>query len=82
MSAGGMAAFGALNELLVSMLWIAATLVIGLLGLWVSAWALRAGGWWLVRRRRARRVDAAVHAEAKRGIDELERYLGRRDAAA
>ncbi len=74
----GLSAWEQLYELLLSMLSAAAVAGAGLLCLGAAGYGLTAAASRLRRRRRARHADARLHAEAERGIEDLERYLGRR----
>ncbi|WP_129669066.1 hypothetical protein [Phytoactinopolyspora endophytica] len=76
----GTAAYAELSSTLVTLL--SATFVVGIALLLMSAvgHALRAVGLYLYRRHCERQAEACRHAEALRGISELEQYLGRRDA--
>lgn len=82
MTSTGLATFAQLNQILLSLLLVLVALSAALLCLCGAGFALRASGSLWVRRRRNRRADAAVHAEAVRGIADLERFLGHRDAPA
>jgi hypothetical protein len=76
----GLSAWEQLHELLLSMLSTAAVAGVGLLCLGAAGYGLTVAASLLRRRRRVRHADARLHAEAVRGIEDLERYLGcRRD---
>jgi hypothetical protein len=81
MTTSGLAAFAQVDELMMSLLLLLTGLAAALLCLYGVGLGLWAGRSWLLRRRRTRRHDAFLHAEAVRGIRDLERYLRRKDAS-
>lgn len=81
MTPSGLAALALVDELLMSLLLLLAGFAVAMLCFYGLGCGLCAGRSWLLDRRRTRRHDALLHAEAVRGIRDVERYLGRRDAS-
>lgn len=81
MTPSGFAALALVDELLMSLLLLQAGFAVAMLCLYGVGCGLYGVGSWLLHRRRTRRDDTLVHAEAVRGIRDVECYLGRRDAS-
>jgi len=80
MTPNGVAALAQLHQLLVTMLCVMIAAGAGLLLISGAGRMLCAVTSRWSQRRQGSRADARLHAEAERGIADLQRYLARRDA--